>query len=75
MVAGEKIQPRLLRKREAAEYLAVSQRTINRMLSRREITPIKFGRQIRIDRLELDGKIEAAKQEIGHGLRFQANNN
>lgn len=55
-------QPMLVRKRDAAEMLAVSERTVDGMLARRELTPIRFGRSVRIDRAELVTLIERASR-------------
>ena len=53
--------PAALSTREAAEYLGVSTRTVERMRADRRLTPSRVGRQLRYLREDLDDLLEAGK--------------
>ncbi len=55
-------QRRLLRSREAAAFLAVSERTLWSMAKRGEIQVVRCGRAIRYDPLDLVAWIQGAKE-------------
>jgi excisionase family DNA binding protein len=52
---------RLVTARESAEYLALSEREIHRMLSKRELTGVRHGRRLMLDIRDLDEWIAARK--------------
>lgn len=52
---------RLVTARECAEYLALSEREIHRMLSKRELTGVRHGRRLMLDIRDLDDWIAARK--------------
>ena len=62
---GQKIPPRLLTVRQAAEYLGrvgptgePSESAIYHLVHRREIPVVRHGRNLRFDRLQLDRWVE-----------------
>ena len=52
-----------LTKTEAAKYLNVSERYIDRLWAERRITAIKYGRLIRFQKSDLDAFIKASRIE------------
>lgn len=59
---ADKIAPRLLTTRQAADYLNLSQWTIRRLWYRREIKAIDTLKHMRYDVQDLDAWIEAQKE-------------
>lgn len=55
-------ESRLMRKREVAEYLGISERAIDWMLARNQLTRLKFGRSVRIERAEVERLIQLARK-------------
>jgi excisionase family DNA binding protein len=53
--------PRLLSQHEAARYLGISYWTIRDLVFRREIPPVKIGRRILVDRMDLDAYLDRSK--------------
>jgi len=53
--------PRLLHPREAAAYLAISERSIWNLEARGLLKPVRVGRIVRFDREDLDRFIQTAK--------------
>lgn len=54
------IEPRLLTKRQAADYLSTSRRTVERLVAAGLLLPVRLGqRQVRFHREELDLFIES----------------
>jgi len=59
--ATDTITPRLLHPRQAAEYLAISERSIWNLESRGLLRPVRVGRIVRFDRADLDDFIIRSK--------------
>lgn len=55
----------LLTKPQAAEYLSMSLRMIDRLISQRQIAVVHIGRAVRIRRSELDSYIQAHTAPAG----------
>ncbi|MBC8379676.1 MAG: helix-turn-helix domain-containing protein [Planctomycetes bacterium] len=55
---------RLLKSREAAKYLCVSEKTLWNLTNAGEIIVVRMGRLIRYDPADLDKFIEKSKTEI-----------
>ena len=53
--------PRLMSQQEAARYLGISYWTIRDLVFRREIPPVKIGRRILVDRMDLDAYLDRSK--------------
>jgi len=54
-------QQRLLRVRQAAEYLSICERSLWTLIKLGKIPSIRLGRSVRIDLCDLDAFIETAK--------------
>ncbi len=61
-------QQRLLRSKEAAIYLGISERKLWTLGRGGEIPRVCFGRTVRYDRVDLDAWIEKSKRRRGRGL-------
>ena len=61
--------PRLLRYKQAAEVLQVSERTVFTLVKTGKLMATRFGKSVRIDRHDLDAFIERAKarKAVGRG--------
>ena len=59
---GEFAQPRLLTRREAADYLAISQRKLDQLAADGLLKRVKFGSCIRFDPDDLDVFVAESKQ-------------
>lgn len=55
------IQHRLLTIKQAAEYLAVCERSLWNLFYSGRIKPVKIGKIVRVDQNDLDSLINAAK--------------
>ena len=55
------ITPTLLTAQQAAQFLAVSERTIWNLVKDGRLPAVRFGRILRIDRADLDAFIQACK--------------
>lgn len=60
----ERLHQRLLRLREAAEYLGIGESTLRSWLRDGRIARIKMGHTVRVDRLDLDQYIERSRTRI-----------
>jgi len=56
--------PRLLTTRQAAERLAISLRTLERLAASGELRAVRFGRSVRIDSADLAAFIESRKHGV-----------
>ena len=56
--------PQLLTIRQAAERLAVSLRTLERLAASGELSAVRFGRSVRIDPEDLVAFVESRKQSL-----------
>ncbi|MBW2647834.1 MAG: helix-turn-helix domain-containing protein [Deltaproteobacteria bacterium] len=63
----ENIVPRLIKPKDAAGYLAVSERTLWKLSQNNTIPVVRMGRAVRYDRQDLDGFIQRAKTGGGNG--------
>ena len=57
------LQPALLKVKQAANYLAISERTTWTLIKDGRLPAVRFGKILRIDRTDLDGFIRRAKGE------------
>lgn len=55
------IPPRLFKPREAAKYLAISERSLHRLKQEGQIPAVKFGQNVRYDIADLNSFIEGFK--------------
>ena len=60
----EKLQRRLLRLREAAEYLGIGESTLRSWLRDGRIAHVKMGHTVRVDRVDLDQYIERSRTRV-----------
>jgi excisionase family DNA binding protein len=58
---GKPIEPALLRLPEAAQFLALSERTVWQMVADGRLQSVRVGRALRFDRRDLVAFIDAAK--------------
>jgi excisionase family DNA binding protein len=56
--APQKMQPRLLTAKEAGEYIGRSPQAVRHMIFQQELPVIRQGRNVRLDRKDLDAWIE-----------------
>ena len=61
MKPGSAIEPRLFSQQEAAAYLGISYWTIRDLVFRKELSFVKIGRRILIDRQDLDAYLDRSK--------------
>jgi len=54
-------EQRLLSQQDAARYLGISYWTIRDLVFRREIPPVKIGRRVLVDRVDLDAYLDRSK--------------
>ncbi len=52
----------LLTRKEASRYLIVSTPTLDRMVRRKELPTIRFGRNVRFKKTDLDAFIESSRR-------------
>lgn len=57
----EYVTPVVFRVSEAAKYLACSERTIWNLIKAEKLPAVRFGKILRIERVDLDAFIAAAK--------------
>lgn len=55
---AERLEPRLLTVKEAAQYLARSEQAIRHLIFQRDMPVVRSGRNVRLDRRDLDRWIE-----------------
>jgi excisionase family DNA binding protein len=55
---AERLEPRLLTVKEAAQYLARSEQAIRHLIFQRDLPVVRSGRNVRLDRRDLDRWIE-----------------
>lgn len=56
--------PGLLGVPEIADYLAVSERAVRDLVSRRQLPVVKIGQRVRVHRADLDAYIAARTREV-----------
>ena len=56
--SGERVEARLLTVKEAAQYLARSEQAIRHLVFQRDLPVVRSGRNVRLDRRDLDRWIE-----------------
>jgi excisionase family DNA binding protein len=61
--ASNVLPPPVLTLKEAAEYLHVSERLVQRLIARGELRPIRIGRRVLLHRVELDAFLERGGEE------------
>ena len=59
--SGERVEARLLTVKEAAQYLARSEQAIRHLVFQRDLPVVRSGRNVRLDRRDLDRWIENSR--------------
>ena len=59
--SGEQVEARLLTVKEAAQYLARSEQAIRHLVFQRDLPVVRSGRNVRLDRRDLDRWIENSR--------------
>jgi excisionase family DNA binding protein len=59
--SGERVEARLLTVKDAAQYLARSEQAIRHLVFQRDLPVVRSGRNVRLDRRDLDRWIENSR--------------